>query len=426
MMRKIAVSWSPSPVLAALGTLGARRRRGRGPALVHDELRRELLRALSAFDASMAGFASCLAWLDARGAVKLGRPVGAESSALSSCLRGGELQLDLTKLEAAAADETRGVEGRSHSTLYALRATLRALAREELFTVSHAKAGARRASIDEILREVERVAKRCGFRSDDTVPARFAPRVEKTVEAPVAPRPAKKAPRVRAAKKAPTGFGGLPDDAVSEAPEPEASATPTVRGPDADFFLAAAGLTAWPCPRETLDRARRAVLSRLHPDRTGDDSARDFRRAHKGYQELIQLLELLPPVEAPPVEERPAPVEKKRRAPRSTAARAVTAPTVPPRPVAVEATVHEWPPRAFTPQPAKPAPLKPDADAEFFLREAGLTWPCDAQTLETAWGALSARLRRVTPASAGATAHAQASRGYAALRRAAPARGATP
>lgn len=89
-------------------------------------------------------------------------------------------------------------------------------------------------------------------------------------------------------RRASGAFGGLPDDAT-----PEDRRTGEVAGPrglslDAEFFLAEAGLAQWPCDAATLERARRAVVTRLHPDRAGDASATAFHRAIKGHAELVK------------------------------------------------------------------------------------------------------------------------------------------
>lgn len=423
MMRKIAITWTPAPTLDALLTLISTRPRARGgSAVVHDELRRELRRALAALEPSLARVASCIAWLERRGHASMGRAAHAVEGVSCAALRGGALRVDLAALDAAAHEETRGLDGKAHATLYALRATLRALQRAELFTVTSTRAGARRVALDDVLREVERAAKRHGFRDDATIPARFAPPVE-PAPPPAAPPPATK-PRASAPKRAkPTratpGFGGLPDDAVSDAPPPPPPAPdPRAPSPDAQFFLRAAEIDAWPCPRATLDRARRAVITRLHPDRAGDEASRDFHRAIKGHAELVALLALLDPREVPEVPPaaqpaqpaQPAAPEKRARRPRERR------PTPPPAPAAA---YQEWPPPPPPPPPRVVRAIPLDDDAHFFLRESSVSWPCAPDALRVAWSALSTRLRRMTPASSAAASFARASRGFSTLLQAA-------
>lgn len=427
MIRKITLAWTVSSTLAALGALRAPRRRGRGPALIHDELRRELHRAISSLEEGLALFSTCLSWLESRGIAILGRSTTTDHTVLTNCLRGGEFHLDLARLEGTAGEETRGIEGRAHCSIFALRTALRALSRDELFSVTQARAGTRRSSLEELLREVERIAKRLGFRGDDTTPARFTPRTEKRAAPPTAPQATPKKPsRARTPKTAPVGFGGLPDDAESDAPPAANEPSPTTPTPDAEFFLHAAQITTWPCRRELLDQARRQIISRLHPDRAGEASARDFHRAIKGHLELIKLLEALPAPEAPPP---PSPTDTRapRRA-RPPRAAAPATPITPSQTGAPSPTIHEWPPRPAPapPRPEPRAPRRPDPDSDFFLHEAALTWPCTTDALRTAWQTLAGRLRRMTPASAGATAYARASRGFTTLVQAAASPEATP
>lgn len=455
MMRKLSVTWGPSPTLSALGVLGASRRRGRAVTAVHDELRRELRRALVSLESALSPMVTCLPWLESRGVLRSTRGAVSLEGPLGGCLREAVVQVDLAQLDASVSAEARGVDGKAHCVLFALRAVLRALTRDDLFTVTSVKAGARRIELDAALREVERVAKRQGFRDESAVPARFAPHVEapepaarRTTPPPEAPPRAKpvvketvakesvtpeparpKRPRARKAES--VGFGGLPDDAESDAPPVEAPRDPDVPGVDGRFFLETAGIAVWPCGRDVLDRARRAVIARLHPDRAGDDAARDFHRAIKGHLELAGILERLRPLhpEAPasapvvevtaPVVEAPAPVVE-APAPRVPRPRRARVTHEAPPTVAPSSAVQEWPPPPPAPPPTAPPPpeLPRDDDAAYFVREASLSWPCDDATLQSAWAALGAQLRRRTPASVAAASYARASRGYELLRRA--------
>ena len=73
MMRKLSLAWGPSPTLSALGVLGASRRRGRAVTAVHDELRRELRRALTSLESALHPMATCLPWLESRGVLRTTR-----------------------------------------------------------------------------------------------------------------------------------------------------------------------------------------------------------------------------------------------------------------------------------------------------------------------------------------------------------------
>ena len=69
MIRRLTVTLAPSDALAApldaLLTLHAARPRPRGGnGLVHEELRRELRRALSSLEPTLSRFTSCVAWLE--------------------------------------------------------------------------------------------------------------------------------------------------------------------------------------------------------------------------------------------------------------------------------------------------------------------------------------------------------------------------
>lgn len=459
MVRKLSVAWGPSPTLFALGVLCASRRRARGPGVVHDELRHELGRALAALEPSLAAMAAAVTWLEARAVASAALTSKTIEGPAGLCLRNTELHVDLARLEDAAHDERGGIEGKAHCTLFALRLVLRAASREELFVVSHCRSGGRRVPLADLLREVERAAKRLGFRDEQVAPSRFAEHLgsRKTSTKPETPPgparvvgaaareatapPAQARPKKRAAgqrqRGAPDeGFGGLPDDAVSDAPPAERPRDPDTPGPDGLFFLETAGIDAFPCGREALDRARRSVISRLHPDRAGDESARDFHRAIKGHLELAGILERLRPLAPPPPPSPPPPAVTTPQAPpvpaaappaarspaadaplttkRARAARVTrVAPPSPPAAASARGTVNEWPPR-----PTREAQRPCDADTEFFLQESSVSWPCDAPTLHRAWASLSARLRRMTPASVAAASHARASRGFEALLRA--------
>lgn len=408
-MRKIVVTWGPGTALLALATL-AGLRRGRGPSLVHDELRRELRHAVASLEAELGLHLACLAWLDRRGLAVLGRASPRSADALVRALHPVELRVDLEALDAALGAEGRGPDGKAHTTLFALRTVLKTLHRGDLCDRLAVRAGTRRVELDAVLREIERRAKRHGFRDDTTVPARFGPKAGAT-DTPPAPAPPaaeavppkpRRSPRRAAPRAVPEGFGSLPDDAVSEGPSPAAPPPdPHAPSDDARFFLREAGLEAWPCDRLLLDRARRAVITRLHPDRAGDHTARDFHRAIKGHAELIALLDLLdPPATAPaaPVATPP------KRSVRSTRAKPTT---VPP---ATATAFQEWPP------PPRVTVL--DDDARYFLRESALTWPASPEALRAAWQGLAARLRRTAPASEAAAAHARAQRGFDSLTRA--------
>jgi hypothetical protein len=207
--------------------------------------------------------------------------------------------------------------------------------------------------------------------------SKAAPVARPTPAAKVKPAPKARVdekPRATAPPRRPSvGFGGLPDDAL-----PEDRRTGDVYGArgltlDAEFFLTEAAIVEWPCDVKALERGRRLVVSKLHPDRAGDEATTSFHRAIKGHAELIKKLaptSSAAPTSATPVvdDEKPAPapatvsavVEKpavipapKRPRAKPTATATVNPP--PPAPVASGST-YEWPPRPVE-QPA-PAPAQ--------------------------------------------------------------------
>ncbi len=104
------------------------------------------------------------------------------------------------------------------------------------------------------------------------------------------PKAAPVKPTKRAKPPKATSFGGLPDDAQpTNKIETVEALSPRGLSLDAEFFLEQAKIP-WPSPMELIERARKLVLARLHPDRAGAESAGSFHRAMRGVQSLFQQL----------------------------------------------------------------------------------------------------------------------------------------
>ncbi|MEZ4406767.1 MAG: hypothetical protein R3A52_09850 [Polyangiales bacterium] len=456
-MRKAIVVVGPSGPLAAVATLASR---APCEALGGEALASAAVKRLSAARPVLDRWAAKVRWLARAGVAEVG--TAEVEGAKDLWVAPVTLRFDLRRLAREAGD---GDPARSpgHATLWALRELLRESAANECFSLRSARAGSEAVTARALLRAVSVVCREVGL-VDGVVPRRFderpasapPPRREKPAPAPApAPKRAKTPPAPpveeprprRRAKKPPedvSGFGGLPDDAVSEERVEAVELGPRGLPLDAEFFLDTAGIARWPCEVAALDASRRSLVHRLHPDRAGEGSARDFHRVVKGHGELLAWLAAHPdarPQPAPAPDPQPSAAVKARaprkpRPPREPRAHTTSTSSV------TAATSGEWPPRpeppAPKPQPAKPAvdakperprrarseakpstapavPRAPEvvsSDAAYFARESGVSWPCEAGTLHEAWRSVAARLRRMTPASAAVEPYAKARRGY--------------
>ncbi len=377
-LRRLSFSIGPTPLLDALGLVAASPPLASGQAgLVDARLVRAVGRSLEAYEADLARFVALRAWLAAHELVRVTPlPAGRRGRGPSWRAR-VEGAVDLRALERGLAAEAGRVNAPLHTSLYALRALLaEGASGGPLWAITALTSGKRPVTAREALRALEGLVRASGL-ADGATPRRFDPsRVPQRAQSPQetpAPKTAPKtsprmapeavaeaAPRVARARtrKAPPssqgGFGGLPDDATSEAPEVPRVEPRSARGLgfDAEFFLEVAEVGVWPCSRGALREARRRVIARLHPDRAGEVVGRDFHRALKGFTELLPLAIADAP-EAPSGATGPGP----------TAAPTAPVAAAPPRPV-----YNEWPPPApvaaaavaeAPPVAASPAPTTP-------------------------------------------------------------------
>lgn len=525
MIRKLTITLSPSEALSALSALHAPPRdvaaapgTSAASAVFGARLGQEVARAFDAWARPLDVLGQCLDWLERRDVCSVERPRARAGAQREPTWRSpAELRVDVRALARDVAAEAEEPDSRARATAWALRAVLRHLASTSLHAAD-LRAGNERIPAAEALASYDTAMATAGFGPNAAPPPRLAhlaprrgaaakappvveapaPKVERPAAAakpaakpapdPAPKREAPPAPAPKAGKKgaekkskpgANAGFGGLPDDAM-----PEDRRTGDVYGPrgltlDAEFFLTEAGIAAWPCDVPSLEKGRRRVVTKLHPDRAGEASTSAFHRAIKGHAELLKKLTAAgapaavatppPPAPAPvPAPDptpaatveavAPAPARKPRtRKPRPDATTSQVRETAPapappappvPSPAKATATTYEWPPRPPEPPPAKvvaappptvsappPAPSHRGAtvhdplsdDAEFFVREARLSWPCDVGTLQKAWRAMSARYRRrkaAAPSTAAPDELTRVSRGYAKLLELAGARSA--
>jgi hypothetical protein len=420
MIRRLQINLRPSEALAALMAL-------HGPAsdatvvpgisaATHafgPRLGQEVSRVFDTHARSLDVVGACLDWLERRGVARLERPRARGARACAwQCA--AELRVDVRPLLREVADEVTDADSTSRATAWALRMVLRHLASGGLHT-SEVRAGSERVPAAEALASFDVAMASVGYGANAAPPPRMAhlasrsKRRDESVEAPVAEvpiaaptakvkaepaakvkaepaakvkaEPAAKVKAEPAAKvkaeappkvKASTvgGFGALPDDAVPE--DRRAGEVYSARGLtlDAEFFLTEATIAQWPCDAKALERGRRLVVSKLHPDRAGDASTTSFHRAIKGHAELVKKLSVTPPVaNAAPAAVTPEPVveaakvvetpsvnpsdavtsvvrERPKRTRQKPVEAVVTTPpvVVPATPVASGST-YEWPPR---------------------------------------------------------------------------------
>lgn len=408
MIRRIQLSLRPSDALAALtslhappGDVPAPTGASSAAAVFGQRLGQEVARAFDAHARALDVLGQCLDWLERRGLCEVTRPRARAGVREPTWRSAAEVKVDVRALVRDLVAEREEADSKARASAWATRAVLRHLAGTSLHACE-VRIGSERIPAVEALAAYDTELALVGFGPHAAPPARLAHlakgarRKDDVVEVP-APPPAVKVEAARVAKVKPVevpapkvepkrprakekerdkpfggGFGGLPEDAA-----PEDRRTGDVFSPrgltlDAEFFLTEAAIAAWPCDGASLERGRRAVVTRLHPDRAGEASAQAFHRAIKGHAELVKKLpqtpvvtSAAPAVTAPPpatattsavVEVAPAPpaATKPTRKPRPRVAREATATTTGEHPRATRpvepveparATTFEWPPR---------------------------------------------------------------------------------
>lgn len=360
MKRILHIEFAPSDALTALSSLRA------GATGLGAHFEGEVAAAWRDLEGALELPGRCIEWLWQRGFLR-GAPATRNTPRWMAKLT---LHIPLRALDPKLDGERDPLRGPAHTTLFALRALLRTLHAHPWFTVLALRIGKTPARLAATLRAVEADA-RARKLPDDAVPSRLtrarptpdahdtaapaesetvraaaktAPpkRAKPVVEAPAEPPPKRNTKRAKPAADA--GFGGLPDDAVSE--DRTAAASLSARGLtlDAEFFLAEAKIEAWPCAAKVLERARKVLLLQLHPDRAGESSTTAFHRAIKGFEELRARLPQEPePVATPPAPP-PAPAPPVDAAPPPAAPRAKPRAARPQPPPARVTSRGEWPP----------------------------------------------------------------------------------
>lgn len=176
-------------------------------------------------------------------------------------------------------------------TSAAIRSILQAVKQGDILQAGDYRFGAKSISlaqfadkISDLLQRSEQIA------SKRKASVKPEPKTTKTAKPTAKTTTAQKTEKAPKKKAKVHSFGGLPDDAQptnrQEAVEPLSARGLSL---DAEFFLEQAKLS-WPCSAEQMERARKAVLARLHPDRAGSDSTALFQRAMRGWQALGKQL----------------------------------------------------------------------------------------------------------------------------------------
>lgn len=337
MIRRLQVSLRPTAALAALTALHAPPEDivaapGASAAAVVFGARfgQDVARAFEGAARALEVFGQCLDWLERRGLCAVERPRARAGLRVPTWRAAAEVKVDVRGLSRELVEECDDPDSRSRASAWAIRAVLRHLATESLHACE-VRVGGERIPAAEAVAAFDAAVAPSGFGPAAAPPPRLAhlarpPRrreepvarataAERPAVAPVAPPtrveparvdaerrrrgPAAPAERVasKTGKRAPAagaagvaGFGGLPDDAQPEDRREQAKLGPRGLGLDAEFFLAAAGIAAWPCDAATLERGRRMVVAKLHPDRAGEASAESFHRATQGHAELAKKL----------------------------------------------------------------------------------------------------------------------------------------
>ncbi len=356
MIRRLQITLRPSEALSALVSLHG---------FVDDEtvapgtsaathafgarMGQEVARAFEAHARSLDVLGGCLDWLERRGLARVERSRARGAPKLCAWQRPTELRVEVRPLTRDVFAEAGEPDSPARATAWALRMVLRHLASSGLHACD-VRSGSERVPAAEALASYDAALSAVGYganapapvrlahlaprgkRRDDVVEepvatpapapkpaekvaAKVAPKPAEKVSAKVAPKPAEKvnakpvekpAERVNAKatprSSAATGFGGLPDDAVPE--DRRSGEVYSARGLtlDAEFFLVEATIAAWPCDVKALERGRRLVVSKLHPDRAGEASTSAFHRAIKGHAELLKKLSAMPAPPSPSVE----------------------------------------------------------------------------------------------------------------------------
>lgn len=412
MIRKVSISLTPSAALTALATLhappgdlSAAHGASAATGTFGSRFGQEVARAFEAHARALDVLGQCLDWLERRGLATVTRPRMRQGQREATWRCPVQVRVDVRDLSRELVAEADDPDSKARASAWALRAVLRHAANTTLHAAD-VRAGSERGTAAEMLAAYDTAMASVGYGPHAAAPARLAHlasrrrRDEPAVApaAPAAPKVTANAPPVKPAqaktatpkaaapkiaepprkpKAASTGFGGLPDDATSE--DRKTGEVYGVRGLtlDAEFFLVEADIVEWPCDVKMLERGRRAVVSKLHPDRAGEASTSSFHRAVKGHAELLQKLgptATAKPAnaEAPAAPSEPAPSNApettrqypkqrggeadaprpkpagsaKPRRPRAPAAASEPAPPVTPAPVvSATSTTFEWPPR---------------------------------------------------------------------------------
>lgn len=441
--RKIVVVFKPAEMLRALTVLSietpCERLGGRG-------LSKIATRRLALASVSVANWVKYTRWLCRMGLATrsdLGR-----YSSKRAWLATVTVQFDPKRLFRVnnTVDTAAQKNSQAFATAWALRELLRESLLGECFVGEITLPKARAISINSLVRQISSILKSVGLEHE--IPRRFTPIDSPATEKPRtqfrASAPPGFPPRSRQGSES-SGFGSLPDDAVSEHHEEVIERGARGLPLDAEFFLDKSEITHWPCDINTLHNARRVLAHKLHPDRAGDRSARDFHRVMKGFEELCMHLETISnipesarepltdltpgsngspkirrvPKSTPLHKPATTPTKREGRTPKQTAKK---------KPV-LNSSSGEWPsvvtsPVTATTKPTSQRPRRNDdsatrffldkvsSDAEFFARESGICWPCEIGALHEAWRSVALRFRRTTPASTAVELFARAQRGY--------------
>jgi hypothetical protein len=404
MIRRIQLSLRPSEALAALtslhappGDVSASPGASSAAAVFGQRLGQEVARAFDAHARALDVLGQCLDWLERRGLCDVSRPRARAGVREPTWRAEADVKVDVRALVRDLVAERDDPDSKARASAWATRAVLRHLAGTSLHACE-VRVGSERIPAAEALAAYDTELSLVGYGPHAAPPARLAHlakgarRKDDPSEAPppvvkveavkveaaarvtkvkpveaAAPKVDAASPKVEAAPKVETkrprtkekpfggGFGGLPDDAAPE--DRRAGDVFSTRGLtlDAEFFLTEAAIAVWPCDAASLERGRRAVVTRLHPDRAGEASALAFHRAIKGHADLVKKLPTTPVAPAattPPAPvvasatvsavvevTPPAAVTKPARRPRPRAPRDATTPAT------ATATTFEWPPR---------------------------------------------------------------------------------